>query len=380
MIPAATEAGAQATERLNVLLDIQKRLEQMQKLRDREPDKRWQAHYDLMLAQIVAYQVKAYEYRACLAEMVQTRPRPSKMPSPQLSIEWDLDHSPEPQGPQGGDRQEVRRGRRACSSGSSSSTPRPPGPTSPRTSSTAASASGAASGITARSTTNAPSSCRNSDDVPVAGARASAERASPAHRAGEGKGGLPRASLQVSSPDIETRPLRSSSPAQRPVEDVDHLVDRPADRLVDAGGPLIDRDRLVPGQADLDGAPGVDAPLVGVHVLQVDLDPPDPVDEPIAQGAFHLGSNAAGQLFAVLDMVVGANLEMHGQSSPGYDAIRSMALRAMHVPIARAAEIGGEEGSAARPAMTRGVPPRGDQPRDSTARRSSLYSSARPAS
>ena len=71
----------------------------MQKLRDREPDKRWQAHYDLMLAQIVAYQVKAYEYRACLAEMVQTRPKPSKMPSPQLSIEWDLDHSPEPKAP-----------------------------------------------------------------------------------------------------------------------------------------------------------------------------------------------------------------------------------------------------------------------------------------
>ena len=99
MIPAANEAGAQATERLNVLLAIQKRLEQMQKLRDREPDKRWQAHYDLMLAQIVAYQVKAYEYRACLAEMVQTRPKPSKPPSPQLSIEWDLVHSPEPKAP-----------------------------------------------------------------------------------------------------------------------------------------------------------------------------------------------------------------------------------------------------------------------------------------
>ena len=117
MIPAATEAGAQATERLNVLLAIQKRLEQMQKLRDREPDKRWQAHYDLMLAQIVAYQVKAYEYRACLAEMVQTRPKPSKMPSPQLSVEWDLDHSPEPQGAQGADRQEVRRGRPPAQAG-----------------------------------------------------------------------------------------------------------------------------------------------------------------------------------------------------------------------------------------------------------------------
>jgi len=31
--------------------------------------------------------------------MVQTRPKPSKAPSPQLSIEWDLTHSPEPKAP-----------------------------------------------------------------------------------------------------------------------------------------------------------------------------------------------------------------------------------------------------------------------------------------
>jgi predicted TIM-barrel fold metal-dependent hydrolase len=40
------------------LLAIQSRLESLQKLRDREPLKRWQAHYDLILAQTVAYQVK----------------------------------------------------------------------------------------------------------------------------------------------------------------------------------------------------------------------------------------------------------------------------------------------------------------------------------
>ena len=53
-----------------VLLAIEERLRSPQEARDREPDKRWQAHYDLMLAQIVAYQVKAYEYLACLDEMV----------------------------------------------------------------------------------------------------------------------------------------------------------------------------------------------------------------------------------------------------------------------------------------------------------------------
>ena len=93
MIEAANEAGVQATVRLNDLLAIQKRLESLQKLRDREPEKRWQAHYDLMLAQIVAYQIKSYEYRACLEEMVKNPPRPAKMPTTELVVEWVIDHS-----------------------------------------------------------------------------------------------------------------------------------------------------------------------------------------------------------------------------------------------------------------------------------------------
>ena len=99
LIPVANEAGMAATERLKVLLAIQNRLEGLQKLRDREPSKRWQAHYDLMLAQIVTYQVKAYEYRACLAEMVKTLPKPKKMPTPNLMVEWDLHHSQTPKAP-----------------------------------------------------------------------------------------------------------------------------------------------------------------------------------------------------------------------------------------------------------------------------------------
>jgi tetratricopeptide (TPR) repeat protein len=99
MVPLANQAGQLATERLQVLLAIQRRLESLQKLRDREPMKRWQAHYDLMLAQIVTYQVKAYEYRACLAEMVRTLPKPKKMPTPDLRVVWDLHHSKTPKAP-----------------------------------------------------------------------------------------------------------------------------------------------------------------------------------------------------------------------------------------------------------------------------------------
>ena len=66
LVKTALEEGEKASVKLNVLLAVQNRLEQLAKDRDREPEKRWQAHYDLMLAQTVAFQVKAYEYRALM--------------------------------------------------------------------------------------------------------------------------------------------------------------------------------------------------------------------------------------------------------------------------------------------------------------------------
>src|SRR5207244_1270768 len=97
MVPLATEAIGAATARLNGLLEIQKGLEGLRKSRDRETDKRWQANFDLLFAQVVAYQVKAYEYRACLEEMIRKRPRPKQMPNPpKLEVWWGLGHSKEP--------------------------------------------------------------------------------------------------------------------------------------------------------------------------------------------------------------------------------------------------------------------------------------------
>ncbi|WZO98479.1 VWA domain-containing protein [Isosphaeraceae bacterium EP7] len=93
MIEAANIAGAKATEELNLVIGLETRLRALQKLRDREPEKRWQAHYDLMLAQLVAYEIKAYEYRACLLEMVANPPVPKTAPSSELIVEWVLDHS-----------------------------------------------------------------------------------------------------------------------------------------------------------------------------------------------------------------------------------------------------------------------------------------------
>ena len=96
---AALEEGEKATVKLNVLLEIQKRLEGSGKVREREPEKRWQAHYDLMLAQTVAFQVKAYEYRALMASIVKAPPMPKRQPGPDLMITWVVNHSKKPLAP-----------------------------------------------------------------------------------------------------------------------------------------------------------------------------------------------------------------------------------------------------------------------------------------
>jgi hypothetical protein len=93
MIAKANEAGGLASLRLNDLLEIQNELEALRPLRDREPEKRWQAHYDLIRAQIVTYQIKSYEYRACLEAMVNNPPTLSRPLAPGEMVEWVLGHS-----------------------------------------------------------------------------------------------------------------------------------------------------------------------------------------------------------------------------------------------------------------------------------------------
>jgi hypothetical protein len=96
LVKAAIEEGEKAGVKLNVLLEVQKRLEAMAKAREREPEKRWQAHYDLMLAQTVAFQVKAYEYRALMESIVKSPPVPKGQVNSDLMITWVVDHSKKP--------------------------------------------------------------------------------------------------------------------------------------------------------------------------------------------------------------------------------------------------------------------------------------------
>ena len=96
---AAAPEMEKATRKLQQLLEIQKRLESMKPAREREPEMRWKAHYDLMLAQTVAFEVKAYEYRALMNQIIKKPPLPSKQPTPDLAITFVVDHAQEPLAP-----------------------------------------------------------------------------------------------------------------------------------------------------------------------------------------------------------------------------------------------------------------------------------------
>jgi hypothetical protein len=93
---AAAAEAEKATMKLNTLLEIQERLAGLKTLREHEPQRRWQAHYDLVLAQTVAFQVKAYEYLALMKTIMAQPPRPSKQPTPELAINFVVDHAQKP--------------------------------------------------------------------------------------------------------------------------------------------------------------------------------------------------------------------------------------------------------------------------------------------
>jgi hypothetical protein len=66
-------------------------MEQGQKLREQEADPRWQANYDIIYAQIVAYQARIYEYGAGLNPYLAKPPYAPATKSPNLVlVHWDV--------------------------------------------------------------------------------------------------------------------------------------------------------------------------------------------------------------------------------------------------------------------------------------------------
>ncbi|HET6878797.1 MAG TPA: vWA domain-containing protein [Pirellulales bacterium] len=87
----AVENEQTARGMLEYLKQAEKTLDKVKPLRSREKSFRWQANYDLMYAQVVAYQVRIQEYAAYLADCVK-HPKEIKNPlgKDKPTTHWDI--------------------------------------------------------------------------------------------------------------------------------------------------------------------------------------------------------------------------------------------------------------------------------------------------
>ena len=76
-VEQARQEQAKAKKQLRYMAEAEKALLDGELLREQEADPRWQANYDMMLAQLVAYQARLYEYGVALDAFIA---KPKKVP------------------------------------------------------------------------------------------------------------------------------------------------------------------------------------------------------------------------------------------------------------------------------------------------------------
>ncbi len=87
----ARQEQAKAVVYLQYLARAEEEVAKLQPLREREAKPRWQANYDLLYAQLIAYQARIYEYGSALEEFLQ---KPKLVPATKLPnlrhTHWDI--------------------------------------------------------------------------------------------------------------------------------------------------------------------------------------------------------------------------------------------------------------------------------------------------
>lgn len=87
----ARQEQAKAIVYLDYLARMQRVVEGLAEQRERETSPRWQANYDLLYAQLVAYQARMYEYGAYLEQVVREPKVAPLTKSPNLKlVNWDI--------------------------------------------------------------------------------------------------------------------------------------------------------------------------------------------------------------------------------------------------------------------------------------------------
>lgn len=99
-IQQLAESNTQARQRLSVVTNLEKQLRALERDRDREPERRWQANYDLMLAQLVYAQVKLTEYIALMESwgrdiQAGKPPVPQNKPGQDKIVTFTVGHRPQ---------------------------------------------------------------------------------------------------------------------------------------------------------------------------------------------------------------------------------------------------------------------------------------------
>lgn len=91
-VTKAKEVMGQCAIRQKQLEEAEKVLKALEPLRERETEKRWQAAYDLMRAQIVVYQIKAVEFMFALKGVGDTKPALKNKPNKDQQVIFDFGH------------------------------------------------------------------------------------------------------------------------------------------------------------------------------------------------------------------------------------------------------------------------------------------------
>ncbi|MDM4019303.1 VWA domain-containing protein [Roseiconus lacunae] len=89
-VQQARQEQAKAKQQLQYMARAEQSLIEGKKLRDQEADPRWQANYDLVLAQLVAYQARIYEYGVALDAFMANPKTAPQTRGDRVLHDWDI--------------------------------------------------------------------------------------------------------------------------------------------------------------------------------------------------------------------------------------------------------------------------------------------------
>jgi hypothetical protein len=89
-VAQARQEQTKAKMHLRYMADAEKMLIEGKHLREQEADPRWQANYDIILAQLIAYQARIYEYGIALDAFIEAPKSAKPNQGNKVLVQWDI--------------------------------------------------------------------------------------------------------------------------------------------------------------------------------------------------------------------------------------------------------------------------------------------------